>query len=177
MAACRGRGGREEVSGSEGPRSLIVFTALRFTREYGASALRSAASRGEDVVLCLVADRETPDAVSDQLADTGFVGERLAHDLKETMTTEYRARGAAYLEELVRGATDLGLAVESRVVDGPFVEAILEVARQTGVDRILAPRMREVFFASEVDRLARRAPCPVDRFEASGAPVSATAEG
>ncbi len=150
------------------PRSLIVFTALRFTREYGASALRSAASRGEDVVLCLVADRETPDAVSGQLADTGFVGERLAHDLKETMTTEYRERGATYLEELVRDAAERGLAVESRVVDGPFVETILEVARQAQVDRILAPRMREVWFASEVDRLAREAPCPVDRFEESG---------
>ena len=120
------------------------------------------------LVLCLVADRETSDAIGDQLADTGFVGERLAHDLKETMTSEYRARGTAYLEELVRQAVEMGLAVETRVVEGPFVDAAVEVPGETALDRILAPRIWEAFFG-EIDRLARRAPCPVDRFEASGA--------
>ena len=83
-----------------GPRCLVVLTALRFSAEYGAAALESARERSEDVVLGLVVDRELAESVVGQRADIGFLGERLMHDLRDTMIAEYRDRGLAHLAEL-----------------------------------------------------------------------------
>lgn len=155
---------------------LVVLTALRFSEDYGAAALRSAKSRGEKVVLCLVVDREISNAVAGQLADMGFLGEKLLHSLRETMLAEYRTRGLGHLRDLEEQARGLGLSVESVVADGPFLEAVVNAARERDVDRIVVartdrPHVSRLFFGSEIDRLLKRAPCPVEVFDVSGSPV------
>jgi len=155
---------------------LVVLTALRFSEDYGAAALRSAKERREGVVLCLVVDREISNAVASQLADVGFLGEKLLQNLRETMIGEYRTRGLGHLRDLEEQARGLGLAVETVVADGPFLDAVVNVARQHDVDRIVVartdrPHLSRLFFGSEIDRLLKRAPCPVEVFDVSGTPV------
>ncbi len=154
--------------------SLVVLTALRFSPEYGEAALASAVRHGEDVVLCLVVDRDIPEAVSGQLVDVGFLGEKVRQNLKETMIAEYRERGLRNLSLLVEKARSLGVQVESCVKDGPFVDSVLEVCEERRISRILVPRLNRphvsrIFFGSEIDRLVRRSPCPVEIFRLSGA--------
>ena len=157
--------------------SLVVLTALRFSPDYGEAALASALRRGEDVVLCLVVDRDIPEAVSGQLVDVGFLGEKVRHDLEETMISEYRERGLGNLNLLVEKARLLGLRVESCVKDGPFVDSVLEVCEELRIARILVPQLNRshlsrIFFGSEIDRLVRRASCPVEIFRLSGASLT-----
>jgi nucleotide-binding universal stress UspA family protein len=160
------------------PKCLVVLTALRFSPDYGTAALRSAVERGEDVLLCVVLDPELPDTVCAQLADVGFLGERLTHDLQDTMAAEYRNRGLEHLHELTEEARALGLQAESIIREGPFLETVVAVARERGVQRVVVsrldrPHVSRVFFGSDIDRLVRRAPCPVEVFDWSGAPVLA----
>lgn len=158
---------------SDKPRSLIVLTALRFSEEYGRAALASARDHGEDVVLCLIIDRKISDGVAGQLADVGFLGERLMHELSDTMVAEYREQGLGHLEDLSRDAKAMGLEVGTRVVDGPFLESVRKTAVECGASRILAARaerghLSRVFFGSEINRLLEDAPCPVELFLPSG---------
>ncbi|MEZ5064821.1 MAG: universal stress protein [bacterium] len=162
-------------------RTLIVLTALRFSEEYGAAALRAAAKRSEDVVLGLVVDRDLSEAVAGQLADVGFLGERLMHEFRETMLQEYRTRGLAHLKELEQEARRLGLQVETRVVDGAFRASVFALAQQTGASRIAVARMNtahvsRLFFGSEIEHLAKEARIPVDVYLLTGE-VAATAGG
>jgi nucleotide-binding universal stress UspA family protein len=154
-------------------RSLIVLTALRFSDEYGAAALKSARSRGEGVVLCLVVDRDIPEELSGQLAEVGFLGERLMHELRDTMVAEYRERGMAHLEELAKEARRLGLDVETHVAEGPFLETVQRAAAQFGAGRILVARLSRAhlsrhLFGNPIDRLRREAGLPVELFHLSG---------
>lgn len=158
------------------PECLIVLTALRFTPEYGRAALESARERGEDVVLCLAVDREISDAVTEQLVDVGFLGEKLRNRLRDTMVTEYRERGQANLDELMQMAKTMSLGAEREVVDGPFLPSVLEVAAAHHVGRIIVARVRRpdvsiAFFGKEIDRLVKKAPCPVDVFDWTGSPL------
>jgi nucleotide-binding universal stress UspA family protein len=153
-----------------------VLTALRFTPEYGRAALDSARGRGEDVVLCLVVDREISEAVTDQLVDVGFLGEKLRHRLRDTMIAGYRERGLANLEELLQTAKAMSLGAEREIVDGPFLASVLEVAAKHHVARIVVARVRRpdvsiAFFGKEIDRLVKKAPCPVDVFDWTGSPI------
>ena len=157
--------------------SLVVVTALRFSPDYGEAALASALRHGEDVVLCLVVDRDIPEAVSEQLVDVGFLGEKVRQNLRETMIAEYRERGLLNLSLLVEKARSRGIQVESCVKDGPFVDSVLEVCEERRISRILVPRLNRshlsrIFFGSEIDRLVRRVPCPVEIFRLSGASVT-----
>jgi len=163
-------------------RSLVVLTALRFSAEYGAAALRSALKRSEDVVLGLVVDRDLSESVAEQLADIGFLGERLMHEFRDTMIGEYRDRGLVHLADLESEAKALGLAVETRVVEGAFRESVVELAREAGVGRIVVARMNvphlsRLFFGSEIDRLVRESPVPVDVYRLSGAVLEAASGG
>jgi nucleotide-binding universal stress UspA family protein len=167
---------------SDDSRCLVILTALRFSEEYGVAALRSAAARGEGVVLGLVVDRELSEVVADQLADVGFLGESLTEELRDTMTAEYRTRGLAHLSSLERSARELGLSVETRVVEGPFRPSVLELAREVGATRILVARMKtphvsRLFFGSEISRLQREADLPVDVYHLSGEVLQAGSEG
>lgn len=179
MAAATGKGTNVNESRS---RSLVVLTALRFSAEYGEAALRSARERSEDVVLGLVVDRDLSESVAGQLADVGFLGERLMHDLRDTMIAEYRDRGLVHLADLESEAKGLGLAVETRVVEGAFRESVLQLAREAGVDRIVVARMHvqhlsRLFFGSEIDRLVRESSVPVDVYRLSGAVLEAASRG
>ena len=152
---------------------LIVLTALRFSDEYGAAALRSAAKRGEDVVLCLVVDRDIPEGLSGQLAEVGFLGERLMHELRDTMVAEYRERGLAHLEDLAAEAEKLGLRAEKHVAEGPFLESVRAAADRFEVTRILVARLSPAhlsrhLFGNPVDRLRREGGRPVELFPAHG---------
>jgi nucleotide-binding universal stress UspA family protein len=156
---------------------LVVLTALRFGTGYGTAALRSAMERKQDVVLCLVVDRDISSAVSDQLVDVGFLGERVMDRLRDSMVSEYRLRGRENLEALAAEAESLGLRVESLVREGPFLESILAVCRERKIARILVGRGRgshlsRLFFGSEIGRLEKVAPCPVEVFSWEGECVS-----
>lgn len=157
------------------PKCLIVLTALRLTPEYGQAALASARDRGEDVVLALFVDREISEAVTDHLVDAGFLGENLRHKLSDTMMAEYRERGMENLEALLSAASAMSLGAERVVVDGPFLNSVLSVAASHHVSRIAVARMRRpdastALFGREIDRLVKKAPCPVDVFDwATGA--------
>jgi len=164
------------------PRCLVVLTALRFSAEYGAAALRSARERSEDVVLGLVVDRDLSETVAGQLADVGFLGERLMHDLRDTMITEYRDRGLVHLADLEREAKGLGLAVETRVVEGAFRASVVQLAGETGAGRIVVARMHvphlsRLFYGSEIDHLIRESPVPLDVYHLSGAVLEAAHGG
>ena len=92
------------------------------------------------------------------------------------MITEYRERGLGHLAELAEEAREMGLEVETRVEDGPFLETVRSVARSIEATRIIAarlarPHVSRLFFGSEVDRLVRDAPCPVDLFDWTGSPL------
>ena len=164
---------------SEKPgKCLVVLTALRFSPDYGTAALRSAAEHGEDVVFCLVVDRDLSDNVCGQLADVGFLADGLMHDLQDTMASEYKSRGLANLHERTEEARSLGLQAETVVREGPFVDVVECVAREREAGRILVartdrPHLSRVLFGSELDRLVRRAPCEVEVFDWTGAPVAA----
>ncbi|HMB68007.1 MAG TPA: universal stress protein [bacterium] len=157
---------------------LVALTAFRFSPGFATAALESARDRSEDVVLCLVRERAKSDAMADRLADSGFLAERMLHDLQETMATEYRARGLEYLRELAEEAARLGIRVDTMEVEGAFPECIAQVAREVGAGRIVVtrlerPTLARVFFGSEVDRLTKLAPCPVEVFDRRGAAVEA----
>lgn len=157
----------------ENGRCLVVLTALRFSPEYGQAALRAAKERGEAVVLGLVVDPQLSDNVAGQLADTGFLGEKVMHDLRDTMVAEYREQGHHYLRELETEAKALGLNVETRTVEGPFLESVLRLAKETGARRIAVARIKarhlsRVFFGSEIDRLQKRSELPVEVYRLSG---------
>jgi nucleotide-binding universal stress UspA family protein len=161
------------------PKCLVVLTALRFSAEYGEAALRAARERSEDVVLGLVVDRDLSESVAGQLADVGFLGERLMHDLRDTMIAEYRDRGLAHLEILEREARGLGLDVATRVVEGAFRTSVLELARETAAQRIVVARMNvphvsRLFFGSEIDALIRESPVPVEVYHLRGTVLEAS---
>ncbi|NNE42804.1 MAG: universal stress protein [Gemmatimonadetes bacterium] len=154
---------------------LVVLTALRFSAGFGTAALRSAVDRGEDVVLCLIVDRELSDGVAGQLADVGFLGEKVMHDLQDAMVAEDRCRGLEYLEQLESEARALGLNVETETREGPFLDAVRELADKHGVARILAsrldrPHVSRLFFGSQVDRLARKCSQPVEIYDGTRLP-------
>jgi nucleotide-binding universal stress UspA family protein len=168
-----------EATGSGGT-CLVVLTALRYGHGYGSAALRSAVERGYDVVLGLFVDRDISSAVSDQLVDVGFLGEKVMDQLRDTMVSEYRLRGRENLESLVAEAESLGLKVEAVVRDGPFLESILAVCREWKITRILVGRGRgshlsRLFFGSEIGRLEKAAPCPVEVYTWEGERVSESA--
>jgi nucleotide-binding universal stress UspA family protein len=157
---------------------LVALTVFRFSPGFGTAALESARNRGEAVVLCLVRERAKSDAVADRLADSGFLAERMLHELQETMASEYRSRGLEYLQELTAEAGRLGIPVEAVEVEGAFPECVARVARERGAARILVtrlerPTLARVFFGSEIDRLLKLASCPVEVFDRRGAEVEA----
>ena len=160
---------------------LVVLIALRFSPEYGQAALQAAQRRGEAVVLGLVVDPQLSENVAGLLADTGFLGEKVMHDLRDTMVAEYREQGQHYVEELEAEAKGLGLAVETRSVEGPFLDTVLRLAEETRVRRISVAQIKarhlsRVFFGSEIDRLQKRALVPVEVYRLSGN-VLAPADG
>jgi nucleotide-binding universal stress UspA family protein len=163
------------VSESRG-KCLIALTVFRYSAGFAAAALQSARGSGQDVILCLVRERAKSDAVADRLADSGFLAERMLHELQETMASEYRSRGREHLADLTDEARRLGLAAETLEVEGPFPDAAAEAAREHGAARILVtrlerPNLARVLFGSEVQRLMKLAPCPVEVFDRHGEPV------
>lgn len=158
---------------------LVALTAFRFSPGFGAAALQSARDRGEAVALCLVRERQKSDAVADRLADSGFLAEKMLHELRDTMDSEYHSRGLEHLEELAAEARRAGLEVETLEIDGPFPEGASRVARERGTSRILVtrlerPSLARVLFGSEIDRLLKLAPCPVEVFDRHGETVEAS---
>jgi predicted TIM-barrel fold metal-dependent hydrolase len=163
----------EENVSKERPVCLIVVTALRFSPEYGEAALESARARDERVVIELILDPDVPEAVAARLAEAGFLGERLMHELRDTVAREYRERGHENLDTLVRRASELGMGVQTRTAQGPFVDTVREEAARCGADRVLAaqqssPPLPRVLFETDVDRLRRSVACPVEVFDLSG---------
>lgn len=157
---------------------LIALTAFRYGSGFGAAALQSAQERGQSVILCLVRERAKSDAVADRLADSGFLAERMLHELQETMASEYGSRGREHLAELAAEARRLGLVAETLEVEGAFPDAAAQAAREHGAVRILVarlerPHLARVLFGSEVRRLMKLSPCPVEVFDRHGEPVGA----
>jgi nucleotide-binding universal stress UspA family protein len=158
------------------PRCLIAVTALRYSDQYGAAAIASAAAAGEEALLLFVLDSDVPGSVAGRLAEGGFLGERLMQELRDTMIEEYRERGRGHLDDLERRARAAGVTAHTRIVEGPFLETVCEVALEEGVARILAadgPRspLARVFLRSEADRLRAAAKCPAHVFNLDGEPV------
>lgn len=154
---------------------LIAVTALRYSEKYGAAAIASAAAAGEEAVLLFVLDPDVPGSVAERLAEGGFLGERLMQELRDTMLEEYRERGRGHLDDLEARAREAGVAVRTRMAEGPFVDTVCEVAAEERVDRILAaevPRspLARVFLRSETDRLRAAAGCPAHVFDLDGEP-------
>jgi nucleotide-binding universal stress UspA family protein len=161
---------------AEVARCLIAVTALRYSEEYGMAAVASAAAAGEEAVLLFVLDPDVPGSVAERLAEDGFLGERLMHELQDTMLEEYRERGRGHLDDLEARARAAGVVVRTRIAEGPFVETVCEVAEEERVGRILAadvPRspLARVFLRSETDRLRRAARCPAHMFGLDGEPL------
>ncbi|MBZ0269289.1 universal stress protein [bacterium] len=160
------------------PRCLIAVTALRYSREFGQAAIASAAAAGEEAVLLFVLDPDVPGAVAGHLAEGGFLGERLMHELRDTMMEEYRERGCGHLEDLEERARAAGVPVRTRVEEGAFVETACDVAAEESATRILAAAVPQsplarVFLRSETDRLRIAAPCPAEVFGLDGVPAPA----
>lgn len=161
----------------ERPVCLIVITAQRFSPEYGEAALASARAHGEDVVIDLILDPNAPDEVADRLAEAGFLGERLMHEVRDTMDREYRERGQEHLVALAARAAELGLRVETRTARGSFAETVRDEAVACHAVRVLAAQLSasplaRALFGSETTRLRRRVACPVELFDLAGQPVT-----
>jgi nucleotide-binding universal stress UspA family protein len=89
------------------------------------------------------------------------------------MVGEYRERGLGHLAALESEAARLGVSVERRLTEGPFLASVLRTAQECGVSRIYVARLERshlsrLFLGNEVDRLRRKAPCPVELFRLSG---------
>ena len=130
--------------------SPLATLALR----YGANLAACAEPRGR--VLALHAD---------PLEAPPYFTARQEEDLASEIE---RSRQAAqhFLEEHVRETVDLPVPVESQVVQGAPVPAILRVARERGADLIALGThgrsgMSHLMLGSVAERILAEAPCPV----------------
>ena len=144
---------------------LVVSTARRHENSLQA-AVRRAIENDDRVAVLLVADTErAADAVRKGI-DSGWLGAQTSADLYQSVLTESLKAGEQLLADMKRIFSEKGIAVDTMIRTGPFVDTTLAVLGEERFDLVILPRRKRLrlsrfFFGSSVAQIRARTKVPV----------------
>ena len=145
---------------------LLVISTSGFSPEAMEYALQEAKRRAASISCYYIIEDEIPDAVSSWLIYIGFMGDEPSSVYRNIIQQEYKQRAAETLEEARQIAAKQQIPIEAFVVEGNFIEQILEIAEKLKAVLIVTHKPMHVDFirlihGSKLDELKKRAPCEV----------------
>ena len=129
-----------------------------------------AVDRAKKDKTCLVAlyllEQDLAKEAFDRFTDIGFIGDRPSEELSESLMREYRQRGYDELGKVQIKTMEEGVDFEPLMVEGVFVQKILEVVESMEIGLAVVVKRKErsfkkYFAKSLADELKESAPCEV----------------
>jgi nucleotide-binding universal stress UspA family protein len=138
---------------------LLVLTSSATSDKALDFAIETAKKEGAKLVALYLIETELAEEVFDKFSDIGFIGERPSMELTEAVMKDYRQRGYEELGHVQIKAMEEDLPYDLIMEQGAYLESVLEVITERGVETAVVSR------SSVADELSKSAPCKVHIFE------------
>ena len=118
------------------------------------------------LVCVYIIEKEVPDAVSSWMIYIGFMGDELSEEYHSVVLEEYKTRARETLSEIQDKAKSKQILIETDLIEGAFVETVLEQAQKYEADLILLDQLRHVdlkafLHKGPADEIIQKAKCEV----------------
>ncbi|MEE8185664.1 MAG: universal stress protein [Thermodesulfobacteriota bacterium] len=152
-------------------KNIILILSVSGTSDEALEfAIKKAKEESAKLTALYVLDTGLTDEVFDRFTDIGFIGDKPSTQLTEAIIKEYRQRGYEELGKVQIRVMEEGLEFNPMMVNGNFLECVLNVIKKQEADMVIAVRrkrsaFKRYFSQSVVDDLKEKAPCEVVMFE------------
>lgn len=145
---------------------LFVISSSGTSVEAIDAAFAEAEKASARLVCLYVIENDVPDAVSSWMIYIGFMGDELSEEYHSVVLEEYKIRARETLAEIQEKAASKEISIETHLIEGPFVETVLEQAEKYKADLIVLDQLRHVdlkafLHKGPADEITKKAKCEV----------------
>ncbi|MCK5740017.1 universal stress protein [bacterium] len=145
---------------------LFVISSSGTSIEAIDAAFEEATKTPSRLICVYIIDKEVPDAVSSWMIYIGFMGDELSEEYHSVVLEEYKIRARETLTEIRDKAKSKQVSIETDLIEGQFVETVLEQAEKYEADLILLDQLRHVDLKAflkkgPADEITKKAKCEV----------------
>lgn len=105
---------------------------------------------GGELFVTFILEEKVPSALSSLMMYTGFLGEKVQEDVKETIRKEYRRRVNKLMEEIRKKAREKGLRVSTEILNEASLMQCYDLIVEKNIDYIVINYTKDEFISRDV---------------------------